>query len=129
MGTAAHLAALGVRIFPCEPGAKSPKQGVLWKQAATNRVADLPVLFSPVRDYGLAVLLGPSSGIMDCEPDSPEAASLLEQFVQQAGVRTVAYQASRGNHYWFRWDPDLTVFNSAVIKVQALECQIGRAHV
>lgn len=125
IGTALCLANLGIRVFPLQPGSKLPKYGMKWDVEATNRGSDVQKLFPAGQLWGLAAVLGPTSGIMDCEPDSAEAFALLEQFIQQSQVRTVAYRASRGNHYWFRWDPDLTVFGSSVVKVDNLECRLG----
>lgn len=125
LGTAECLANLGIRVFALQPGTKLPKTGCKWDVAATNRVADLPAMFPRGQNWGLAAVMGPSSGLMDCEPDSPEAYALLEQMVQQAQIRTVAYRASRGNHYWFKWDEDLTVFRTSVVKAHNLECRLG----
>ena len=126
MGTAKCLADLGVRVFALQPGTKLPKQGCKWDVEATNNVQALPAMFPKGQNWGLAALMGPSSGVMDCEPDSPEAYALLEQMIQQAQIRTVAYRAARGNHYWFQWDPDLAAFGVSVVKANYLECRLGQ---
>ncbi|MFN9289712.1 MAG: bifunctional DNA primase/polymerase, partial [Planctomyces sp.] len=126
MGTAKCLADLGVRVFALQPGTKLPKHGCKWDVEATNNVQALPAMFPKGQNWGLAALMGPSSGVMDCEPDSPEAYALLEQMIQQAQIRTVAYRAARGNHYWFQWDADLAAFGVSVVKADYLECRLGQ---
>jgi hypothetical protein len=121
--TAAQLCRLGIRVFPCAPAAKTPMRGLPWKEAASSSVFDVPRLFSS--DSNIAVVLGPSSGIMDIEPDDEEASLVIEALVRQTGVRTLAYKSSRGIHRLYRWCEALTVLGDSNPTIGKLECRLG----
>jgi hypothetical protein len=122
--TAAQLCRIGIQVFPCGPGSKAPMPGFMWKKWATNDLRALPSIFPP-GTFNLAVKMGPDSGLLDLEPDDAEAAATLDDLIRQSGVKTIAYQARRGRHYWFKWTAEMDVFNTANPKVGKLECRLG----
>lgn len=127
--TAQYLAYHGIRVFPAIYSSKQPlipKED--WAVYATNNMtqfADLIVKHAGNKPYNLAIVFGPQSGICDVEPDDKEAVELLEGFIKEAGVRTIAYKSRRGTHYLFKWEPRLAVFQKNNVKVKALECRLG----
>jgi len=123
--TAAQLCRLGIRVFPLAPAEKNPRHGFMWKQQASNRVEHLATNFPAGQMWNLGVVMGPSSGIMDLEPDDEESFQQLEQLISGTGVRTIAYRARRGVHYWFKYDDELNRWGTANPKVGKLEIRLG----
>ena len=110
--------------LPAQPPATGPDGmvGGGWPNhcLTANEVADL-FKTNPAANIGL--LLGPVSGIIDLECDSPEAEQTFKRLFPN-GVATGCYQSKRGRHYLFRWDDRLSDLPS-VIKWQGLEFRLG----
>lgn len=122
--TAIDLACRGIRVFPVGWQSKAPVLGGSWLDYATNDVSKVTELFN--RKCGLAVRLGPQSGILDMELDGPTAAADLDDIIQIYGdVPTVSYQSFRGIHRWYRWNPELTVHKRAVLYYRSIELRLG----
>jgi hypothetical protein len=122
--TAIDLACRGIRVFPVGWQSKAPVLGGSWLEYATNDVSKVTELFN--RKCGLAVRLGPQSGILDMELDGPAAAADLDDIIQIYGdVPTVSYQSFRGIHRWYRWNPDLTIHKRAVLYYRSIELRLG----
>ncbi len=70
----------------------------------------------------VGVMLGPESGVIDVDCDSPEAEAI---FVKLFGeVRTPGWKSTRGPHYLFAWDERLRPLAGA-LKYQGLEFRVG----
>lgn len=122
--TAFDLACRGIRVFPVGWQSKSPILPGSWLDYATNDVSKIPQLFS--RKCGIAVRLGPQSGILDMELDGPAAEADLEAIIQIYGdVPTVSYQSYRGIHRWYRWTPELMLHRKAVLYYRSIELRLG----
>ena len=124
VNNASWLCRHGIRVFPVQYSSKSPFKGKAWQEYATSNITQFASLV-PAGLFNLAMVFGPESGICDVEPDSPESAELLAGFIQEAGVRTLAYRSRRGTHYLFKWEPRLAVFKKGNVKVKELECRLG----
>lgn len=75
---------------------------------------------------GLGVLLGPRSGIVDVECDSPEAEVLLQEILGEIPL-TPTFSSTRGKHFLFQWNENWPVPEKAVFKIGALEFRTGNA--
>lgn len=124
--TAIYLTRLGIRVFPVAWQSKAPFwPRVNWKDIATNNEANLPQVLPNAR-AGLAVVLGPSSGILDIELDSEEAQRVWDEIHRvHPEPRTVAYQSRRGTHRWFRWSPELAQLGKTIPKYAGIEVRLG----
>jgi len=121
--TALQLCHLGIRVFPIIYNSKHPflKE---WQNKATTSMTEFAKL-CPSGLFNLAIVFGPESGICDVEPDNPEAVAILDGFIRESGVRTIAYKSKKGIHHLFRWEPRLAEFGSANITIKGLECRLG----
>ena len=118
--TSATSAACFVR---CYSNAKYPV-GAAWQDRCLSADEVVALLKThPTANVGL--LLGPQSGIIDLECDSPEAEETFKRLFPN-GVATGCYQSKRGRHYLFRWNGRLADLPS-VIKWQGLEFRLGSA--
>lgn len=64
---------------------------------------------------GVGVLMGPRSGIIDIEHDSPAQRDKAAEIL--GGVPPVGpqYATKNGEHWWFRWDDRLTACGKSVV--------------
>lgn len=125
--TAHSLANLGIKVFPVKYGEKTPFYPENWCELATSNPTMLGRLLPRTRQFGLAAVLGPESGIMDIELDNEEAKANFENLIAVYGEPpTVAYRSARGIHRWFTWDRELAEIHSkAVSKVFGIEMRFG----
>lgn len=124
LATAVDLACRGIRVFPVGWQSKEPMLPGSWLDYATNDLSRVTQLFN--RKCGLAVRLGPQSGILDMELDGEAAAQDLAEINQIYGdVPTVSYQSFRGVHRWYRWSQDLTAHGRAVLYYRSIELRLG----
>jgi hypothetical protein len=110
----------------CATPGKHPSGGAGWQHRATDDEDDISHWFDNVDEphtrLNVGVRLGPTSGIIDVEFDSPEAEAALKRFGLDL-IDTPAYSSGRGVHRIFiheDWMPD-----SGVIKVEGIEVRIG----
>lgn len=124
--TAEYLCRLGIRVFPIRYQSKEPHyKGLDWRAYAINNPAQISSLFR-LSPSNLAVVLGPSSGILDFEIDSEQGRIEFEQLEAIYGeTPTISYQSRRGIHRWFRWDPRLMDLGKAVVKWRGFELRLG----
>ena len=73
----------------------------------------------------LGVVLGPASGIVDVECDSPQAEKDFKRLFRGVCHSTPAFMSQRGKHRLFGWNPRLTELGRAVVKSGELEIRIG----
>lgn len=75
---------------------------------------------------GVGVLLGPQSGIVDIECDSPRAEEELLKLLGTDEISTPTFQSQRGKHRLFRWSPEWRQFSTKnVFKVNEIEFRTG----
>lgn len=109
----------------CPTPGKHPHGGTGWQHRATDNEEEIRRWSEDVEEHtrcNYGVRLGPTSGIIDVEFDSPEAEAVLKQYGLDK-IDTPAYSSGRGVHRIFiheDWMPD-----SAVVKVNGLEVRIG----
>jgi hypothetical protein len=71
----------------------------------------------------VGVMLGPNSGVIDVECDSPEAEEVFVKLFGE-GIRTPGWKSKRGSHRLFAWDDRLANL-AGVLKHQGLEFRLG----
>ena len=93
----------GCRNEGCSSQGKHPV-ATNWPASATDDEATISEWRG---EFNIGVKLGPDSGIIDIECDSPEAErELLELFDDDAPI-TATYSSGRGKHRLFAWSDDL----------------------
>lgn len=113
------LAAAGCLFVRLARGEKRPL-GAAWQ---TKGTADLTYVNSWLRSgSNVGLLLGPASGVIDVEFDSPAGRQELER-LGLAEVATPTWRSARGEHRLFRWTTELPV--TAVRHVGEIEVRIG----
>lgn len=125
ISTAAYLCRHGIRIFPVGFRSKAPEQTVKhWNEDATNDINQFARMV-PSGLFNIGMVFGPSSGVMDIEPDSPAAYMAIEALMKENGVQTLAYRSRRGIHRIFRWDDRLSHLGNNPKTPDKLECRLG----
>ena len=125
IATAFALQSHGIRVFPVQWQSKSPLLKADWRDIATTDTERLARMVSGASRFNLAMALGPSSGIIDLELDSEQAAKEYEQIASLLGDPvTISYKSSRGTHRLFRWDERIGG-GKAVVKYRGIELRIG----
>jgi hypothetical protein len=127
--TANALMSHGIRCFPTKWQSKHPIIPADWRELATADIHEFDRLCQPYSQIGLAIALGPGSGIIDLELDGPEAQKEFYTLCEIFGLdlHTIAYSSYRGCHYLFRWSPELEAFGKAVTKVRGIELRMGQS--
>lgn len=125
IAAAVAYARLGWRVVPVR--GKVPAGGAGWPSQATSDPGEAICLFEDTPHDGVGVVLGPTSGLIDLDCDSPAAEETLQRLFGGAVPRTPTYQSSKGLHRLFRWSDDLPASEKAKAKfvVDALEVRIG----
>jgi putative DNA primase/helicase len=123
---AAELSALGLRVIPLA-GKLPAVRG--WHRRRFTTALMLGIL-KDVADPGIGVCMGPASGIIDVEYDTPAQHAKIVELCGDAINHCPAYSSSRGGHYWFAWSPQLEATGRGVISIDcgdgdALKVRIG----
>jgi hypothetical protein len=144
--TAAHeYAAYGWRLVPlhslkpdghctcnrgeqCGVGGRGKHPRVTeWQKTASCEAATIERWWGqtwPAANIG--VKLGPESGIIDVECDSPEAERALSELFDHDFPITPTWLAARGKHRLFQWTDDLPGATAkAVLKFHGIEFRVG----
>lgn len=124
VGTARWLCHQRIKVFPLTYASKGDET-VKWKDVATNDFNTFVSRIPRQARFNLAMVFGPDSGVMDIEPDSPEASVIIEDLMRQNGVVTIAYASRRGVHRLFRWEPRFSHWNNANPKAGKLDIRYG----
>lgn len=109
----------------CPNPGKHPHGGVGWPDRATDNESTIWSWFESVEEHtrcNIGVRLGPSSGVIDVEFDSPEGEAVLKQYGLHQ-IDTPTYKAGRGEHRIFQHEAGLP--DSGVVKVDGLEVRLG----
>lgn len=94
--------------------------GSAWQTKATNDPDDVARWLASGSNVGL--LLGPMSGVVDVEYDTPEGREQLADF-GVLDVPTPTWRSARGEHRLFMWEPWMP--QTAVVHADAVEVRIG----
>jgi hypothetical protein len=119
MNHIAQLAAVGGRFVRLARREKRPL-GAGWQHKSTDNPADVAAWLATGSNVGL--LLGPASGLVDVEYDTPAGRDQLAAF-GVLDLPTLTWRSARGEHRLFRWEPWMP--EAAVIQADALEVRIG----
>lgn len=109
----------------CPNPGKHPHGGPGWQHRVTSDEGEIWSWLEDVKEHtrcNFGVRLGPTSGIVDVEFDTPEAEAVVRKYGLDM-IDTPQYSSGRGVHRIFvheDWMPD-----SAVVKVEGLEVRIG----
>jgi hypothetical protein len=117
------LLSLGCKMVRLAPRSKRPTMGG-WQNWGTD---DLGIVENWIRQgLNVGLLLGPESGVIDVESDTPEG----EDLAQHLGLHklngpglTPTWRSARGAHRLYRWEPWMP--ETATIDVGGLELRIG----
>ena len=118
---------LGWHLLPIKTREKNPGLllGKAWQHQASNHIGQ--ILFweqeYPKCNWGL--LLGPASGVIDVEDDSPEGRELLDAAMTECGVQTPCYTSGKGVHRLFLHDERMVQDSAAIVKAFGTEWRFG----
>jgi hypothetical protein len=102
-------------VFPCRPGQKIPAIAN-WQKLATADQTRILQWFQKFLECNWAIRTGPASGIFVLDVDGDDGFEILQRLIRDhsneplpdtLGVKTV-----RGQHYYFRFPPDVHIPNS-----------------
>jgi hypothetical protein len=94
--------------------------GTAWQTKATDNHDDVARWLAAGSNIG--ILLGPMSGVVDVEYDTPEGREQLAAF-GLLDIPTPTWRSARGEHRLYHWEPWMP--ETAVIKADDLEIRIG----
>lgn len=119
MNNLAPLAAAGCRFVRLARREKRPL-GTGWQHRSTDNLEDVAAWLKAGSNVGL--LLGPASGVVDVEYDTPEGREQLAAF-GILDIPTPTWRSARGEHRLFRWEPWMP--EAAAVKADAIEIRLG----
>ena len=105
----------------CSTPGKHPI-GLVWQEHATSDEETIAAWCEGDERINVGLLLGPSSGVIDVECDSPEAEVAAKGYGLDL-IETPSYRSSRGVHRLFQWESGLP--DKAVVKVDGVEVRLG----
>lgn len=94
--------------------------GSAWQTKATDNPNDVARWLAAGSNVG--ILLGPMSGVVDVEYDTPEGRDQLGA-VGLLDIPTPTWRSARGEHRLFHWEPWMP--ETAVIHADSLEVRVG----
>lgn len=104
----------GLAVVPLN--GKTPK--VKSWQKKTFSLDDFTAAIATYDDPGLGVRLGPDSGIIDLEYDTPEQLEAIRAIVGDDLLETCpAFESTKGKHFLFAWDDRLEATNAANLNI------------
>jgi hypothetical protein len=101
--------------------------GLEWQHLTTTDPAIIVRWWRPGARWNLGVQLGPKSGLIDVECDSPEAERALGELLGESAPVVPTFFGKRGRHRLFRWTPDLPCPDKASFKFRGIEFRTGNA--
>lgn len=124
---ALRMAELDWRLMPIKTREKNPGTllGAGWQDQASN---DPKQIERWIEQHGLCnwgVLLGPASGIIDVEDDSPEGREILDKAMAECGVVTPCYTSGKSIHRLFEYDERMAEFSASIVAASGTEWRIG----
>lgn len=124
------LAAHGWRVFPLRPRDKRPLPGFTsWQDQATTDEDQIGEWWESTPLANVAVVMGPSSGIVDIETDDDDAEQfLLTRLFEGQEIVTPTFQSAKGRHRLFRFTHELpTKANFRLDQSIAIDFKVGAA--
>ena len=115
----ATLAAAGCRFVRLARGEKRPL-GAAWQTKWTGDIEQVQQWLRSGSNVGL--LLGPASGVIDVEYDTPGGREQLAA-LGLLDIPTPTWRSARGEHRLFRWEAWMPT--AAVVHLDDLELRIG----
>ena len=121
---AVSLAERGWHIIPIKSGEKRPILDDWGNKASADakQIERWAVRF-PACNWGL--LLGPTSGIIDVEDDSPEGREILESAMELSGVVTPCYSSGKSIHRLFQYDERFNPLTAVSYQLFGCEFRFG----
>jgi hypothetical protein len=121
---AVKLAKRGWHLLPIKSGEKRPILDDWGNKASADakQIERWSVQF-PACNWGL--LLGPKSGIIDVEDDSPEGREILESAMELSGVVTPCYSSGKSIHRLFQYDERFSELNCRHYQLFGCEFRFG----
>lgn len=114
-----QLAEIGCQFVRLARREKRPV-GAAWQTKATNSLEAISAWLA--RGHNIGLLLGPASGVVDVEYDTPAGREQLAAF-GVLDIRTPTWRSARGEHRLFRWEQWMPA--KAALKVDDLEIRLG----
>jgi hypothetical protein len=109
---------LGWRLTPCGNGNGKAPWNTSWQSDALTKGA----AETHLKQGGtVALVLGPGSGVVDLETDSPQGEREVSALFDGAVPRGPIWRSKRGKHRLFRFDPRLSTLGKSVIHVGGVE--------
>jgi putative DNA primase/helicase len=121
---ALDYAARGWHVLQVHSRSKNPVADT-WQTVATTDVALIKRWWPPRARWNLGVQLGPRSGIIDVECDSPEAEQELAALLGDSYPVVPTFRGKRGSHRLFLHQPGLPRADKAVFKFRGIEFRTG----
>jgi hypothetical protein len=106
----------------CKGVGKHPRLKA-WEKSATDDLEQIEAWWEKWPDANVGVRLGPESGIIDIECDSPEAERNFTLLFDGNPPVCPTFQSRRGKHRLFKWRPDLP--GGACVHVGTVEVRTG----
>ena len=121
---AVKLAKRGWHLLPIKSGEKRPILDDWGNKASADakQIERWSVQF-PACNWGL--LLGPKSGIIDVEDDSPEGREILESAMELSGVVTPCYSSGKSIHRLFQHDERFSELTAVTYQLFGCEFRFG----
>ena len=121
---AVKLAKRGWHLLPIKSGEKRPILDDWGNKASADakQIERWSVQF-PACNWGL--LLGPKSGIIDVEDDSPEGREILESAMELSGVVTPCYSSGKSIHRLFQYDERFSELTAVTYQLFGCEFRFG----
>jgi Bifunctional DNA primase/polymerase, N-terminal len=113
LGDAAlRLARNGLRVFPCRERSKEPLIHDNLKRATTD--ANIIKGWWHGRNYNIAIVTGPDSGVWCLDIDGDEGEATLRQMEAEHGALPATIEAitGKGRHLYFRWPTGIEIRNA-----------------
>jgi hypothetical protein len=114
-----ELSASGCRFVRLARGEKRPV-GSAWQTKSTSDIDAVEAWLRSGSNVGL--LLGPASGVVDVEFDTPAGLEQLSAF-GVLDIKTPTWRSARGEHRLFRWEGWMPP--AAMLKAGDLEVRLG----
>jgi hypothetical protein len=124
LARALDYAARGWHVLQVHPRSKNPVAEA-WQQLATTDPAVVEGWWPAGARWNVGVQLGPRSGIIDVECDSPEAEQALAGLLTDDYPVVPTFRGKRGDHRLFVWAADLPCPDKAVFKFRGVEFRTG----
>ena len=114
-------------LVPIATRSKNPGSllGKGWQHQASNDAAIIAAWRNSHFGCNWGLLLGPKSGVIDVEYDTPEGQAIIDDAVAACDVRTVSYRSAKSVHRLFVYE-DRFIDQKASVGVSGTEWRFGQ---